>query len=227
MLKPEHGTAVLQLALILDMTSLDREIVERLLPGLLALTPNIMILTLWVTPPISTTSLARVPLPSLEVVRTNLPHRALQPFIALRPTVKALDISTCGRARRCALSTTNIQHVNDITCEVSCAPKIVHDDLERLRIALDDTPTLMSTALSNFPFAMQRLHVLTVEYSAGDKAILRVIAATMPSIRNLKLLERSKVRRVRPLICSHAYVVRRLISTPLVLGPTAILGALL
>ncbi|RDX45352.1 hypothetical protein OH76DRAFT_1357939, partial [Lentinus brumalis] len=191
-LKPEHGTTVLQLALILDVTALDREIIERLLPDLLTLTPNLMIFTLWVTPPISTASFAHVPLPSLEVVRTNLPHRALRPFIALRPTLRALDISACGRTRRCALCTISIQQVNDITCLVSCAPKIVHEDVERLRIALDDTPTLMSTAISSFPFALHRLHVLTVEYSVGDKAILQVIAAAMPGVRNLKLLERSK-----------------------------------
>ncbi|RPD78436.1 hypothetical protein L226DRAFT_292460 [Lentinus tigrinus ALCF2SS1-7] len=194
-LKPEHGTAVIQLALIVDISALEREVLERLLPALLTLTPNIIILTLWVYPPISTVSFARVPLPSLEVIRTNIPHRALRPFVAFHPTLRALDIDACGRARRCGLSTLNIHQVNDISCLVSCVPKLVHKDVERLRVALDDTDVLMSAAISAFPISLHRLHVLTVDFAANDKTILRVIATNMPGIRNLKLLERCKANR--------------------------------
>ncbi len=226
-LNPKHGEALFQLALILDITALEREIIERILPALLMLTPNIVILTLWVYPPISTASFARVPLPNLEVIRTNIPHRALRPFVAIRPTIRAFDISACGRARSCALSALSLQHVNDISCLVSCASKIVHADVERLRVALDDTPTLMSKAISSFPVTLHALQVLTVEFATTDMAILRAVAAAMPRIRNLKLLERSKVRRVQG--SAHSIVISclcRPIVTLLVLGVTALDGLL-
>ncbi|RPD60319.1 hypothetical protein L226DRAFT_577105 [Lentinus tigrinus ALCF2SS1-7] len=198
--QPEHGAAIHELAFFLNISSLQREILERTLSICLSLTPNVEILTLWIYPPISVATFASIPLPRLEVFRSSLPHRALLPFVATRPALRALDLGSCGRARTCTLSTLSLQHINDLTCRTSCAPRLVHQHLDRLRLVMNDFGgnPLTSAVISSFPVAMHHLQILTVEFTAADLSILRVIAIHIPALRNLKMLERFKANKHAP-----------------------------
>ena len=188
LLKPEYGVAVTHLDISLSASALQRELIQHYLPACLALTPNLVVLELTITPPISIMSFGRIPLPSLEVLKTNLAHRSVASLVAIHPRLGALDISQCGRARKCPLSTISVEHVNDLRCPAACAAALVHDGLDRLRLDAAGSATLTSVFISKFPLAMVRPCVLTVDFTRDDETILRVIAAHLPHVRNLKLI---------------------------------------
>ncbi|KAI0702553.1 hypothetical protein C8Q76DRAFT_789321 [Earliella scabrosa] len=190
--KPEHGAAVDYLSIILKVPSLERDIVQKYLPVCLALTPNLTILEIFTTPPILLPSLSSVPLPRVDVLKTNLPHRTLYPFLATHPTLRALDISSCGRTRQCPLSPAVVGEITDVRCPLGCAPRLAHERLEHLRVDLPGPTTLASAVLAYFPVPLDALYVLTVEFSVDDAKILDTIAASMPAVRHLKLVEKTK-----------------------------------
>ncbi len=227
--KPEYGIAVTHLAVELRVSSLQRDAVEAYLPACLALTPNVSILEVCITPPSSSMSFTRVPLPYLEILKSNLPHRVLASFVALKPTLRALDISACGRARTCPLATISINCITDIRCRMACVSGVVHKDVERLRLDLSSSVELASVTISALPVVAGRLYVLTVEFTRDDESILRTIAANMPQLRDLKLLEKvtpSVSRELKSL--AHVQVIltftRRRTGTQLVHGRTVLAG---
>ncbi|KAI0682047.1 hypothetical protein C8Q76DRAFT_804428 [Earliella scabrosa] len=191
-LKAGHGAAVDYLSITLKVPSMEQDIVQRYLPVCLALTPNVTILEVFTTPPMSLPSLSSAPLPRIEVLKTNLPHRTLFAFVAKHPSLRALDIEACGRARQCALSPIVTQEITDIRCPAECAPRLVHERLERLRIDLARAVSPASAVITSFPIALDALYVLTVEFTADDKKILDVIATNLPALRYLKLVEKTK-----------------------------------
>ncbi|KAI0694478.1 hypothetical protein C8T65DRAFT_744355 [Cerioporus squamosus] len=187
---PEYGTVVTFLRLNLTVSSLNRDALEKYLPACLALTPNVTILELYTSPAIPTTTLSGILLPAIEVLDTNLPHRVLVPFIGRNPSIRALQLRRCGRARQCALSTIAFEHVNDIRCLANCAPAIVHENVDRLRLDITRSTDLSSEVLSRFHAPLSALYVLTVEFGVEDANILRAIARNMPWLRNLKMIEK-------------------------------------
>ncbi len=186
------------LRLNLTVSSLNRDAFEKYLPACLALTPNLSILELFATPAFPTTVLSHVRLPTIEVLNTNLPHRVLVPFLGQNPSIRALQLRRCGRARQCALSTIAFEHVNDIHCPATCAPAVVHEHVDRLRLDIRHSKDLSSAVLSRFSAPLSRLYVLTIEFAAEDTDILRAIARNMPWLRNLKMLEKPG-----SLVCVH------------------------
>ncbi len=189
MYKPEYGVAMTHLDVALSVSSAQRDTLQRYLPACLALTPNLAILELTITPPFTSFSFARIPLPYLEVVKSNLTHRSLAPFVSVRPRLQALDIAACGRTRKCPLSTVYVQQVTDIRCPLACVAGVVHDGVERLQLDHSRFATLPSTFLSKLPVVLGTVYVLTVDFTPDDDSILRAIAAHMPHIRDLKLIE--------------------------------------
>lgn len=167
---------------------MQRDALQTLLPACLSLTQNVIILELYISPPIPLASSVR--LPFVEVLKSNLPHRALSGFIAAHPSLRALEIKACGRTRKCTLSSNNLHHINDIRCPAECAPHYVHGRIDRLRLDLVSAETSASKIISGFPIALNALYVLTLEFNAVDTSILRTIATNMPWVRNLKLIEK-------------------------------------
>ncbi|RDX47416.1 hypothetical protein OH76DRAFT_1484770 [Lentinus brumalis] len=187
---PEYGTVVTFLRLNLTVSSLNRDIFDKYLPTCLVLTPNVTILELYVVPVIPTTALSDILLPAIEVLETNLPHRVLVPFVGRNPSIRALQLRHCGRARQCALSTVTLEHVNEIHCPAKCAPAIVHEKVDRLRLDIRRNSDLSSEFLSRFRAPLSTLYVLTIEFGVEDADILRAIARNMPWLRNLKMIEK-------------------------------------
>ncbi|KAI0746379.1 hypothetical protein C8Q80DRAFT_1271282 [Daedaleopsis nitida] len=190
-LKPEYGTVLTHLRITMTVSSLERDIFERIFAACLALTPNLVILELNTTPPIPLPSLAGIHLPTIEVLKTNVPHRALGPFLVANPSLRALDISSCGRGA-CSLGSFVFEHITEIRCPVRCASDVVHDAVSRLRLDSCGTGILGSNFITKITDIPETLYTLTVEFCPDDAWILRAISATFPQLRNLKLVEKSK-----------------------------------
>ena len=192
LLNPEIGTAVTELAIVPSVSSLNRDVLEAYLHTCLTLTPNVVILELLVSPPVPIAALGCGLLPYIEVLRTNLPHRSLLPFLSLHPTLRAVELGACGRSRRCALACLDLPHITDIRAPSDCVANLAHAEMNRLRIDAVGPHMLASAAISHFPPALNALHVLSVEFVPEDASILHSIAVHLPGLRNLKLLEKSK-----------------------------------
>ncbi|KAI0744908.1 hypothetical protein C8Q76DRAFT_789375 [Earliella scabrosa] len=195
--EPELGRVVVHLQIAVKVTSADRHILDKLLAACLGLTPNVVILELFMSPPVSIPSLSGATLPRVEVLKTNIPHRSLLAFVVMHRSLQAIDLQGCGRTSRCALSLTDAPHITDIRCPADCASRLVHEAVERLRLDSPASTTLASTALSKIIIDFNMLCVLTVEFDAEDAALLATIADRIPTLRNLKLLEKRNPRVVR------------------------------
>ena len=227
LLSPEHGTAVSCLSIIVAASAMERDALERFLPACLSLVPNVNILQLYITPPVSIAALARVTLPKVEVLKTNLPHRTLSVFVSVHPSLRALELEACGRSRSCAVSSASVQHITEMRCPAECAPRLVHDAVGRLRLDIIRPGLLVSDILKKFPTPLYALDVLTLEFSVSDRSLLRAVAANMPWVRNLKLVENRKPQvRAQQFtrLLEPAHTQCRFPDTRHVRGPTARVG---
>ncbi|KAI0730669.1 hypothetical protein C8Q76DRAFT_792818 [Earliella scabrosa] len=192
LIKPEYGAAVTHLRLTLSIAAMERHIVENSISAVLSLMPNISILELFLTPPLPLTSLLNARLPFVTVLKTNMPHRVLVPFVAAHYGLRALSIDSCGRSVKCALASIDVDHVTDIRCPVECAPHLVHEAITRLRLDSGRPGTVSSAVITKIPVAPPAIYVLTAEFKPEDGAILRKVAAKFRYLRNLKLIEKCK-----------------------------------
>lgn len=188
-MRPEHGTTVNILTISLSLSPLEEPLFHKVLRACLNATPNVAILEVFTIPPVAVASLSRVCLPRIEALNTNLPHNVLLSFINKHPSLRALEVNACGRKRRCALSAAAVDHLTEVRCPAECAQVLVHNDLSRLRLDLTRPTTIASAVISRFPIALNALYVLTIEFTVDDKFILRTIAANMPWVRKLRLVE--------------------------------------
>ncbi|KAI0738573.1 hypothetical protein C8Q80DRAFT_1275549 [Daedaleopsis nitida] len=136
-LMPEYGVVVTHLRITMSVSALERDFFQKILAACLTLTPSLNVLALVTTPSLSIESLDNVALPSVEVLKTNIPHRAICYFVTTHPSLHTLDISSCGRALKCPLGYYNLDHVTDIRAPIKCTRAIVHGCASRLRLDSD------------------------------------------------------------------------------------------
>ncbi|KAI0742327.1 hypothetical protein C8Q80DRAFT_1273019 [Daedaleopsis nitida] len=167
-LQPEYGDAVLHLAIVMKVSSLERDIFVKILAACLMLTPSVAILEVVMTPPIPLLSIASISLPTIEVFKTNAPHRSLGLFVKHHPSLRAIELQSCGRTLKCSLASIDFHHITDIRCPVECAPGVVHGGLERLRLTSNRMDVLASDVLVKIQLDFDILNVLTIEFQTED-----------------------------------------------------------
>lgn len=194
-LKPEYGVVITHLSVTMSVSALERDILQKVLGACLTLTPNLIILELVTTPSFPIDSLDNIVLPRIEVLKTNIPHRALSHLVTMHPSLRALDILSCGRAVKCPLASFN-DYITEIRAPIKCAPALVHGHTSRLCLDSDGSNITASDVIPKITAPPLALYVLTVDFKIGEISILSAIATAFPQLRNLKLLEKSR-RAVR------------------------------
>ncbi|KAI1789834.1 hypothetical protein LXA43DRAFT_1095917 [Ganoderma leucocontextum] len=140
--------------------------------------------------------LVGLPFPKLELLKTNLPHRDLLPFIGLAPHLSVLCLGSCTRdahERVCPLSDANLSNILTMECPAGCASGAARGQLVRLTV--DDRSSIagIPQALRSFPAPL--LSYLSLDFFLDDYDVLQGILSAVPSLRKLKLLEKHRSTR--------------------------------
>ncbi|RDX40600.1 hypothetical protein OH76DRAFT_1490153 [Lentinus brumalis] len=187
----DYGTAVTHLDVELTVAALQRDSVESYLRICFALVPNLEVLELLLFPPPTTTMFNRLTLPYIQIFKANIPHRSLAQFFTNNPSLRAVDIASCGRSSACPLESVDMSHVTDIRCPIECSRGIVHEGTDRLRLDITKPSTLPSNLLANRP-VLDVLHVLTIDFIPTNNSILKKVATLAPWLCHLRLLEKTR-----------------------------------
>lgn len=151
--------------------------------------------------------LEAVELQKLELLKTNMPHSALTPFLrnARHRQVKAMILEDCGVGENCRLQKISLDHVRDLDCSIRCFPTIHAPYVSRLSLRNDNVLHSTSFILGRVSPRTHLTH-LTVEFFSGDLDILEKLVIFAPNLRKLRLIERVgisvSVNHIKPSHCS-------------------------
>lgn len=164
------------------------------LRGCLVCMPNLtdLHISLPPTPPnLLLEVLEAVELQHLELLKTNMPHSALIPFLrhARHRSIKAMVLKDCGLGENCRLQKISLANVRDLDCSTRCFPTIQAPYATRLILRNDDVLRPTSLVLGRVSPRTHLTH-LTLEFFSGDLDILEKLVVFAPNLRKLRLVER-------------------------------------
>ncbi|KAI0340551.1 hypothetical protein BDW22DRAFT_1430698 [Trametopsis cervina] len=135
--------------------------------------------------------LSGVELRALELFKTNLPHRAIIPFLQNfqhRRSLFQLVLEDCGLTNLCPLREVDLTHITDLECPIHCAQRTSTSHLTRLILHNASPSFSASDALLKMPIRSNLTH-LTLKFFSSDLDILNSIILFAPRLRKLRLIE--------------------------------------
>ncbi|KAI0735940.1 hypothetical protein C8Q76DRAFT_792425 [Earliella scabrosa] len=134
----------------------------------------------------------------LELLKTNLPHRFLAPFLVSHNTITDLCLDGCGRApnEQCPLRHLDLGHVTTVECGNECVVAASHSALLRLTAEhMGDASPSPTTFLRTVNPPLAALFELKLDFFPDDYDLLDQIVMVAPRLQRLKLLERPREYR--------------------------------
>ena len=193
---PLMGSHIEDVIVAADQALIDRDCFRRCF----SLVPNLVDLTLLITIPDVSNSLDGIILPSLRYLQTNVHHESLTAFLTLNSRVSILVVAACGFDGVCPLAATPLCFVKSLTGPANCVRRIARPGLTRLYMELeennetslfaDNAPSTCGV-LRAIGIRFSRLHYLTAEVFADEFDILCVVGEYCPTLKKLKLTEKS------------------------------------
>ncbi|KAI0083223.1 hypothetical protein BDY19DRAFT_998749 [Irpex rosettiformis] len=195
--KPTRGLILdtLEISMLSDAPIPDYALIRKCLE----LTPHITDLTLVLPlfiPTIhsqSTTVLTDVELPSLQLLKTNLPHTDVATFLKNTSNLNRLLFlvlqGTCVSADGCALRDVQLPGLTTLECSVGCLRHVCSPNIDHLVLHNNTPLTITSVSLHRAPPYNNNLTNLTLQFFSNDYHILDKIATFAPKLCKLRLVE--------------------------------------
>ena len=164
----------------------------RLVRDALRFTPNVEILILFLPRSTPVNILDNLHLNKLVGLMTNLPHGHLAPFLSNHPAIDTLILRARGCHTPCPLRDLDLRHVKDLECPSRCFSGIARGQITNATVNLSRQSSMSSLAIHSL--SASPLHTLTIDFYPNDYDILSRIAAVIPNLRRLKLVEKPRAQ---------------------------------
>ena len=137
--------------------------------------------------PSMSTSLAEVTLPYLQLLKTNLPHSVLMPFLQNPLNTKNLLFLVLHTAGRDAPAY-ELPSVLTLECSIDCFQAARFPNVERLTLH-NNSQSIFTSLYLQQALPLRHLANLTLQFYSNDYDILDKVVTFAPRVRKLRIME--------------------------------------